>query len=164
MDEVGYLEKVSSLITSLWPYINVLIYYIIRYLTTFNTAMQSQNRRVVLLCDNASCHKVEGLTLSHVEVVFLPPNLTAWLQPMDAGIIRAFKGKYRSLFAQHALDRDAAGISEPYKIDQLEAMRLADSAWDDVSPETIQNCWRHTGICPEGDLEGLEGLFARAKL
>lgn len=126
--------------------------------------MRRQNRHVVLLCDNASCHKVDGLTFSHVEVVFLPPNLTAWLQPMDAGIIRAFKGKYRSLFARYALHLDASGVPNPYKITQLEAMRLASRAWDSVSSETIQHCWRHTGISPEEDVAGLENMFALARL
>jgi hypothetical protein len=51
--------------------------------------------RVLLLLDNCSSHKIENLTLSYVDVYFLPPNTTSKLQPMDAGIIMAFKKHYR---------------------------------------------------------------------
>jgi len=51
--------------------------------------------RVLLLLDNCSSHKTENLTLSYVDVYFLPPNTTSKLQPMDAGIIMAFKKHYR---------------------------------------------------------------------
>jgi hypothetical protein len=111
--------------------------------------MHQQNRRVLLLCDNASSHSHDAAAYPNLEVVFLPPNLTAWLQPMDAGIIRTFKSNYRRLLSQNALDLDAQGVADPYKINQLDGMRLAQRAWEGVSAPTIQNCWRHTGICPD---------------
>jgi len=51
----------------------------------------------------------KNLTLSNVQVLFLPPNTTSRIQPMDAGIIAAFKKRYRSFHLAHAVDRDAAG-------------------------------------------------------
>jgi len=53
------------------------------------------NQLVLLLLDNRPSHITEGLTLSNTEVLFLPPNTTAILQPMDAGIIMPFKRHYR---------------------------------------------------------------------
>ncbi|QRV94802.1 tigger transposable element-derived protein 6 [Ceratobasidium sp. AG-Ba] len=111
--------------------------------------MQQQDRHVLLLCDNASSHSLNGASYSHIEVAYLPPNLTSWLQPMDAGIIRTFKANYRRLLGLHALEHDANGVQNPYHVDQLDGMRLAQQAWDEVDAKTIQNCWRHTGICPE---------------
>jgi len=49
----------------------------------------------LLLLDNCSSHKTENLTLSYVDVYFLLLNTTSKLQPMDAGIIMAFKKHYR---------------------------------------------------------------------
>ncbi|KAG8728999.1 hypothetical protein FRC11_009732 [Ceratobasidium sp. 423] len=46
-------------------------------------------------------------------------------------------------------DREAAGVTNPYKVHQLDAMRLSQRAWDEVSSSSIENCWRHTGIVPE---------------
>ena len=41
---------------------------------------------------------------------------------------------------------DNAGEEDIYKINLLEVMLMARQAWDAVSPETIANCRRHTGI------------------
>jgi len=41
---------------------------------------------------------------------------------------------------------DEAGEPDIYKINLLEIMLMVRQAWDAVTPETIANCWRHTGI------------------
>ena len=41
-------------------------------------------RRVLLLLDNASSHAVTQ-TCYNVKIKFLPPNMTAHIQPLDAG-------------------------------------------------------------------------------
>ena len=45
---------------------------------------------VLLLVDNAGGHSVD-LHHEGVQIEFLPPNTTSLLQPMDQGVIRAFK-------------------------------------------------------------------------
>ena len=54
-----------------------------------------RGQRVLLLLDNCTNHKIEGLDLLNVDVHFLPPNTTSKIQPMDAGIIMSFKKHYR---------------------------------------------------------------------
>jgi len=63
--------------------------------------------RVALIMDNASSH---GSEVGHpqVEFIFLPPNSTARHQPMDAGIIAAFKRGYRRRF----LGRTVAALGD----------------------------------------------------
>ncbi|CUA72364.1 Tigger transposable element-derived protein 6 [Homo sapiens] [Rhizoctonia solani] len=119
------------------------------YLDRLNEQMASQGRRILLLCNNASSHKHDPARTPNIEVYHLPPNLTAWIQPMDAGIIRNFKSNYRRLHTKFVLDREATGVLNPYKVHQLDAMRLSQQAWEEVSASSIQNCWRHTGILPE---------------
>ncbi len=41
------------------------------------------------MIDNCSAHK--PAEMSNVMLIFLPPNMTSVIQPLDAGIIRAFK-------------------------------------------------------------------------
>ena len=48
--------------------------------------MRRQNRPILLFLDNCGAHP--HMELENVKVVFLPPNTTSKLQPMDAGIIQ----------------------------------------------------------------------------
>ena len=104
------------------------------------------NRNAILCMDNAPSHIYDDTGFTNTKVVFLPPNLTSHIQPMDAGIIRAFKAHYRRLFILRALERYENGQDNIYNIDQLEGMNLAMEAWTYVSDKTIANCWRHAGI------------------
>ncbi|CCO32120.1 Tigger transposable element-derived protein 6 [Rhizoctonia solani AG-1 IB] len=116
------------------------------YLNDFNEDMKAQDRHILLLVDNAPTHRHNAANYSNIQVEFLPPNLTSWIQPMDAGIIQCFKSHYRNRFTRLALDRDDSGFENIYGINQLDAMSIASNAWAAVSPSTISNCWRHTGL------------------
>lgn len=62
-----------------------------QFLQSWDRSLRSQNRKILLLVDNAPSHPViHGLT--NMKVVFLPKNTTSLIQPMDAGIIRNLKG------------------------------------------------------------------------
>ena len=111
----------------------------------FDSMMQAQNRKVCLHLDNFSGHYIT-YEPTNVELVFFKPNLTAWVQPLDAGIIRCFKAHYRRRFCQEALKRDVSGIADIYSFNLLEVLHMASDAWDDVTAETIKNCWDHTNI------------------
>jgi hypothetical protein len=124
------------------------MYFLYRFLFALNELMRCENRYILLLCDNASSHKHDPADFPHVRVEYLSPNLTPWVQPMDAGIISAFKARYRRRLARLAIRQDDAGYANAYQVNQHEAMQLATAAWDDVTPDTIANCWRHTGITP----------------
>ena len=53
-------------------------------------------RKIAFIINNCTVHPhVESL--KWIELIFLPPNTTSHTQPMDQGIIRGWKGKYRSL-------------------------------------------------------------------
>ena len=55
--------------------------------------MRKENRKIILLADNATSHKTEEAIakLTNVRVYFLPPNTTSALQPLDQGIIYSLK-------------------------------------------------------------------------
>ena len=88
---------------------------------------QAGQARGVLLLDNAPSHSTTGLELSNVRVCFLPPNTTSRLQPMDQGIIAAFKKMFRIYQLDYSLYVDAAGEHDIYKVDILKAMRWCKS-------------------------------------
>ncbi|KAE9047455.1 hypothetical protein PR001_g4203 [Phytophthora rubi] len=121
----------------------------IEWLHELDVDMEQQRRKIVLLLDNASSHTVSTMNLRAVTVVLLPPNTTARLQPLDAGIIASFKRRYRCRQLQHALDLDEAGASaDIYAVDQLTTMRWLKACWYEVPASVVLNCFRHTGLVP----------------
>ena len=60
----------------------------------------------LLFIDNAPCHPpdLKG-KFSNINVCFLPKNTASRLQPLDAGIIRNFKVKYRKLLLKFVISR-----------------------------------------------------------
>lgn len=109
--------------------------------------MRAQARHILLTIDNFSGHSIE-YDPTNIEIDFFEPNLTSFVQPLDAGIIRCFKAHYRTSLCKRAIDLDEAGQREIYKINILEGMLLAEDAWKAVSAETIKHCWDHTKIQP----------------
>jgi hypothetical protein len=68
------------------------------FLIKFNSKMIKENRKILLFVDNCSVHPF--INLSNIKLVFLPPNTTSRLQPMDQGIIHCLKS-YRRKFVQN---------------------------------------------------------------
>ncbi|KAF9226434.1 DDE-domain-containing protein [Gyrodon lividus] len=114
------------------------------------TASLYQEWKILLLQDNFAGHIVPD-TLTNIHVENSEPNLTTHVQPNDQGIIRCFKAHYHTKAIRHAIDCYEAGVTpaEIYKIDQLEAMRLTQDAWNEVDTTTIRNCWRKANILPD---------------
>uniref|UniRef100_UPI00358E44AC tigger transposable element-derived protein 1-like n=1 Tax=Myxine glutinosa TaxID=7769 RepID=UPI00358E44AC len=80
--------------------------------------------KVLLILDNAPGHP-ESLQFAHpnVEVVFLPPNTSSLLQPMDQDLIATFK----SYYIRHTLER------------------ILDQTKNDPSL-TVSDCWKKYNI------------------
>lgn len=89
------------------------------WLKNFDAKMKEANRSILLLLDNAPGHIF--VELENIVVLFLPPNTTSKLQPMDAVIIAAFQ-QYQRLYIQRAIDIEEAGGTDLYKVNQLTAM------------------------------------------
>ena len=122
------------------------------WIQQWDRELQAKNQKILLLQDNFSSHIVPP-NLQNIRVENFEPNLTAHIQPKDQGIIQCFKAHYHTRFIQRAVNHYDEGTSPAkiYDIDQLEAMRMADTAWNDVDTTTIRNCWRKAGILPDMD-------------
>ena len=112
--------------------------------------MRRCDRHIILFLDNAGCHP-ESLQdmFSNIKVVFLPPNTTSRLQPLDAGVIRAFKVRYRKLLLKFVVCRINRGLSAPditKEVDVLQAIRWIKQAWDEVPEETVRKCFEKCGF------------------
>ena len=53
-----------------------------------------ERRKIALLIDNCPVHSSID-NLASTELIFLPPNTSSKLQPMDQGVIRSIKAHYK---------------------------------------------------------------------
>ena len=89
--------------------------------------------------------------MTNVTIVFLPPNCTSVVQPLDQGIIVAFKLRFKSKLLEWILSQ--------FDLDQQQDLRKVVSnikqkilwsykVWTNMDPHIIRNCWRKSGILP----------------
>ncbi|UYV63134.1 hypothetical protein LAZ67_2003251 [Cordylochernes scorpioides] len=111
--------------------------------------MAAENRHVLLTMDNCSAHDTKDLDLPNVRIVYFPANCTSQIQPLDHGIIAAFKCHFKSRLVKNAL----LGIESEQttvKWNILQAMRAMAASWDSVSSQTIKNCFKKAWPTVEG--------------
>jgi hypothetical protein len=110
---------------------------------------QVGNRKVLLLIDGYGAHHTgldcwitSGKSADNIRVEFLPPNTTSVCQPLDQGIIRAWKAYYRRQWVRFQADCYENDEDPFQKMTLLKAVRWAIDAWqDNITLVTIANCW-----------------------
>ncbi|CAG8837875.1 28374_t:CDS:2, partial [Racocetra persica] len=112
-------------------------------------------------------HSIEGSNLSNINVVFLPKNTMAWLQPCDARIIYLFKCHYHKLLLQNQIAAfDEANLtnepSDPVTI--YDAIQFVAQAWNKVSEDTIIHLWQKTSILPFAKIDECLDTEVSAKI
>ena len=84
------------------------------WILQLNNEIKGQNQNIIMILDNASSHVVSyakvgrscgfsALELSNMTLVFLPPNVTIVVQPLDQSIITSFKFQYNKKLLQWVL-------------------------------------------------------------
>ena len=125
-----------------------------KWLVEFNKDMVKEDRHIALLVDNCSAHPKDSCeNLSHVQLFFLPPNVTSIIQPCDMGIIRTLKALYRkniiSRIITHIDTGSQMSVSQLTKrISILDAMHMLKVAWQNVKQVSISNCFAKAGFVP----------------
>lgn len=122
----------------------------LKVMKKFNEKLQKENRNILMFIDNCSAHP-NTLKLSNIKFVFLPPNTTSCIQPLDGGIIKAFKGYYRKLMVKQLLAIVNSGKTiEPNSITLLIAIHMIRDAWNEIKVSTIENCFKKCGFDKNG--------------
>ncbi len=101
--------------------------------------MRREVQQVLLILDNFSGHSI-AYTPHNTKLEFFEPNMTSYVQPLDASIICCFKENYHNAMCIHALDLDDLGEAEIFKLDLLKTMTIVCEAWAKVSSKMIANC------------------------
>lgn len=102
-----------------------------------------EDSRVLLLLDNCTAHPpASDLVSGNIFAVYLPPNVTSLIQPMDQGVIQNFKCFYRRSFVQGLLDADSDVKDFQKQFNVKDAIFAIALAWNLVKEVTLQRCWR----------------------
>ncbi|RHY27848.1 hypothetical protein DYB32_006490 [Aphanomyces invadans] len=110
------------------------------WLSNFNSRMASEERFFLLILGNASSHNPLDVNLTNVRLLMLPPNTTAFLQPMGAGTIASFKRHYKRHQLDHVIEVIEGNTSvvdsdqkNLYAVDVPTAMNWSVAAWGCVA-------------------------------
>ena len=111
--------------------------------------------KILLLLDNAPAHPSSEELKSadgNVTTIFLPPNTTSILQPMDQGVIEALKRCYnRNLLRHIFLENETSLLTIPDIIKQLtikDAVYWSAQAWEETTSSTLMKAWNRLIPCP----------------
>ena len=120
-------------------------------LRKWDKELSKTKRKISLVVDNCTAHR--SIALHYTKLVFLPPNVTALIQPRDQGIIRVLKCQYRRHLVLKLLaiiessNQDMSAVSLVRKINLLCSTRLLVEAWELISKVTIINCFKKAKFC-----------------
>ncbi|XP_068246736.1 tigger transposable element-derived protein 1-like [Palaemon carinicauda] len=118
--------------------------------------------KILLVLDNAPGHPPH-LDDFHpdVKVVYLPPNTTSLLQPMDQGVIANFKKYYTRRtyrMALKAVDSDPEMTLRSYwkSYNIFNCVKNIDASWREVTEVNLNAVWRP--LCPQfvNDFRGFD--------
>ena len=115
-----------------------------------------------MILDNASSRVISSakvgkscgfstLELSNMTLVFLPPNVTSVVQPLDQGIIASFKIQYKKKLLQWVLSQyDDATLKDLRKVvpNIKHAIMWSYEVWSELDVQIVMNCWRMAHILP----------------
>ena len=106
------------------------------------------NFKILLLLDNAMGHSISISDLhENVRVLFVPPNLTSVLQPMDQGVTVTFKAYYlRRIFSQavEAMKEGAITLVEFLKNYSIKnAIENIYESWFEVPLTCMRGVWQN---------------------
>ncbi|XP_015792761.1 tigger transposable element-derived protein 6 [Tetranychus urticae] len=112
----------------------------------WNEELKIQNRNVLLLLDKLKGHHIDFVP-SNIKFLYLHPDSTPVIQPLEAGIIKEFKDHYISRYRKcllEEMEKTATNIQFAIKkLNIVNVIQLINFAWQDVKTETICDCWKN---------------------
>ncbi|XP_066259146.1 jerky protein homolog-like [Euwallacea similis] len=100
----------------------------------------------LLLLDNAPSHSNEEELKSEdgqIVTMFLPPNVTLRIQPMDQNVIRLTKLYYRNSLLADVIASNSNITDTLKNLTIKEAVVNLTAAWNRLDSQIIAKCWRN---------------------
>ncbi|XP_037817448.1 jerky protein homolog-like [Lucilia sericata] len=115
--------------------------------------------KALLILDNAPSHPpkdqlVKSTKDGKIWTIFMPPNVTPLIQPMDQNAIRLVKLQYRNSLLSKIISLGAEDIVLFLKnINLYEATSMISLAWKNLKADTLANCWHKLLKSNNGDFD-----------
>lgn len=99
----------------------------------------------MLLIDNAPFHPPlaeMNIIKNKIEIIYLPPNITAMIQPMDQGLILLTKN-HKKFFLRNLLLADKlvrVDFFQKFKLPRL--LSTSQGSWETLTNSTLQKIWK----------------------
>ena len=118
--------------------------------------LKPEDIKAVLLLDNAPAHPAAEQLVSlcgRIKVLYLPPNTTSVVQPMDQGVISALKRRYIKKYLDEVLavtpppdgqedNRGAQTLANIKAYNIRSAIFNMAYSWSDIKISTLANSWK----------------------
>ena len=111
------------------------------------TSLGLENKAVLVL-DNCPAHPDAEYLVSDdgkIIALYLPPNVTSLIQPMDQGVLVALKRHYKRKLLRRLVIEDDNGASIPQflkSIDMKVVVELLSESWNLIKESTFRKSWR----------------------
>ena len=121
-----------------------------------------EGRKIVPLVDNGLAHpSIDNLVST--ELIFLPPNTTLKLQPMDQGVIRSLKAHYKTMSIKKLIE--AIDKKKPLReFSILDAMQMFDVLGERVQPKMLLTVLKKLKFQKKSNLKSCEMLVIPLKI
>ncbi|XP_054725301.1 jerky protein homolog-like [Anastrepha obliqua] len=104
-----------------------------------------KNKEPILVLDNAPTHPYD-CAVDDIKLVYLPPNVTSLVQPMDQGVIKSLKRGYRrklvSEILQHSESEDKGLLEVIKKINIKDVIYMFATAFQEMPSSKFVKSWR----------------------
>lgn len=118
--------------------------------------------KALLLLDNAPSHPpAENLRSDDGQIfaVYMPPNVTPLIQPMDQNVIRITKLYYRSSLLSSIVSSRSENLSKLLKeLTIKDAVINLSLAWNRLEVDTIKKCWKNILNFTDDDADSEEDI------
>lgn len=113
--------------------------------TRFNKDSTGLPNKALLFIDNAASHPSDAvLVKDDIKAIFLPPNVTSILQPMDQGVLQNIKLHYRKMLLRTLIEEeeDSSVRDRLKKVTIRDVIYWAAEAWEKCNKTLIQKSWK----------------------
>ena len=121
-------------------YVNFFIPFVEKYCLSENISF-----KILLIVDNAPSHPDLSDLHPNIKMIFLPPNTTSLLQPMDMGVISIVKTNFKHLLLEIAIKAAAGNNMQFLEFLKLftikNAIMLFGKAWESVPSSAMTGVW-----------------------